>query len=81
MHPIFSLKNQFTSSNIWFVSLVLPIVCSLLLFNQIQVFSQNDKDQQNPFRAIADYNVVAVGDWYCNEETEKTINNILVCGT
>ena len=78
MHPIFSLKNQFTSSsNIWFVSLVLPVVCSLLLFNHIQVFSQNDKDQQNPFRAIADYNVVAVGDWYCNEETEKTINNIL----
>lgn len=23
------------------------------------------------------YNFIAVGDWYCNEETKKTINNIL----
>ena len=71
-------KNQFASSNIWFITLVLPL-CSLLLFNHIQAFSQNyhGEDQQNPFLAIADYNVVAVGDWYCNEETKKTINNIL----
>jgi hypothetical protein len=27
--------------------------------------------------SIFDYNFVAVGDWYCNEETKKTINNIL----
>ena len=27
--------------------------------------------------SITDYNFVAVGDWYCNEETKKTINNIL----
>jgi hypothetical protein len=51
------------------------------LFNQIQAFSQNNNtdgdDQQNPFLTIDDYNVVAVGDWYCNEETKKTINNIL----
>src|ERR687897_2104992 len=26
---------------------------------------------------ITDYNFVAAGDWYCNEETKKTINNIL----
>ncbi|MGI0051606.1 MAG: metallophosphoesterase, partial [Nitrososphaeraceae archaeon] len=23
------------------------------------------------------YNFIAVGDWYCNDETKKTINNIL----
>jgi hypothetical protein len=67
-------KNQFNCSYIWFVTLVLP-VCSLLLFNQIQAFSQNnntdDDDQHNPFLTIDDYNVVAVGDWYCNEETKK----------
>ena len=80
MYRIFSKKNQFNSSNIWFVSMVLP-VCSLLLFNYIQAFSQNDQgedQQKNPFLAPnADYNVVAAGDWYCNEETKKTINNIL----
>ena len=27
--------------------------------------------------SITDHNFVAVGDWYCNEETKKTINNIL----
>src|SRR5918993_184163 len=26
---------------------------------------------------ITDYNFVAAGDWYCNEETKRTINNIL----
>jgi Calcineurin-like phosphoesterase len=79
MYRIFPSKtNQFNSSTIWFVTLVLSI-CSLLLFNHIQAFSQNyhGQDQENPFLAIADYNVVAVGDWYCNEETKKTINNIL----
>src|SRR5688572_12022450 len=23
------------------------------------------------------YNIIAAGDWYCNEETEKTIQNVL----
>ena len=79
MYEIFPpKKNQFNSSNIWFITLILP-VSSLLLFNHIQAFSQNydGEDPQNPFSAIGDYNVVAVGDWYCNEETKKTINNIL----
>jgi Calcineurin-like phosphoesterase len=79
MYQIFPpKKNPFNSSTIGLITLVLP-VCSILLFNHIQAFSQNyhGEDQQNPFLAIADYNVVAVGDWYCNEETKKTINNIL----
>jgi hypothetical protein len=79
MYQIFPpKKNLFNSSNIWFITLGLPI-CSLLLFNHIQAFCQNnhEEDQQNSFLAIPDYNVVAVGDWYCNEETKKTINNIL----
>ena len=70
-------KNQFTSSNIWFLTLVLP-VCSLLLFNQIQAFSQNNQeDQQNPFLANADSNVVAVGDFSCNEDAKNTVINII----
>ena len=80
MYQMFFLKNHFISSNnLWLVILILPVY-SLLLFNYIQAFSQNNNDkeqEQNPFLAIADYNVVAVGDWYCNEETKKTINNIL----
>ena len=27
--------------------------------------------------ASTDYNFIAAGDWYCNEETKKTINNII----
>lgn len=81
MYPMYSTKNQFTFSNIWFVTLVLPVVCSLLLFNQIQVFGQNnntdDDDQQNPFLTIDDYNVVAVGDFSCNEDAKNTVMNIL----
>jgi hypothetical protein len=79
MYQIFPhKKNLFNSSNIGFITLILPL-SSLLLFNHIQAFSQNyhGEDPQNPFSAIGDYNVVAVGDWYCNEETKKTINNIL----
>ena len=31
----------------------------------------------NATLALTDDNFVAAGDWYCNEETKKTINNIL----
>src|SRR5687767_4823853 len=24
-----------------------------------------------------EYNIIAAGDWYCNEETERTIQNVL----
>jgi hypothetical protein len=27
--------------------------------------------------APTDYNFITAGEWYCNEETKKTINNIL----
>ena len=76
MYPISYTKKQFTS-NIWFVMLYLP-VCSLLLFNQIQAFSQDDQgDQQNSFLANTDYNIVAVGDFSCNEDAKNTVLNII----
>lgn len=31
----------------------------------------------NATLALTDYNFIAAGDWYCNDETKKTINNIL----
>jgi predicted MPP superfamily phosphohydrolase len=77
MYPIAYTKNQFPSSNIWFILFVLP-VCSLLLFNQLDAFSQNNlEDLQNPFHAIADYNFVAVGDFSCNEDAITTVKNII----
>lgn len=77
MYPESYTKNQFTSSNIWFLAFILP-VCSLLLFNQIQAFSQNNQeDQQNPFLANTEYNFVAVGDFSCNEDAKNTVMNIL----
>ncbi len=33
--------------------------------------------QKSTDNSTIEYNFVAVGDWYCNEETKKTINNIL----
>jgi hypothetical protein len=48
---------------------------SFLLNNQIDVFGENGT--QNDTLALPDHNIVVAGDWYCNEETQKTINNIL----
>lgn len=58
--------------------------------NQNNLIKTFDKDEQNNDNSyynnilidksednITDYNFVAAGDWYCNEETKKTINNIL----
>ncbi|MGZ5491789.1 MAG: metallophosphoesterase, partial [Nitrososphaeraceae archaeon] len=36
-----------------------------------------DANKQNSTLALTGYNFIAVGDWYCNKETKKTINNIL----
>jgi hypothetical protein len=48
---------------------------SFLLFDQIYVFGENGV--QNLTLSLNDSNIVVAGDWYCNEETQKTINNIL----
>ncbi len=73
MYPKSSTKIQFTFSNIWFLTIVL-LVCSLLLFNQIQAFSQNNQeDQKNPFLENTDFNVVAAGDFSCNEDAKNTV--------
>ena len=37
----------------------------------------SDDDVTAATEKPTDYNFVAAGDWYCNEETKKTINNIL----
>ena len=58
--------------------MLIPLI-SLLYINYIPIFAEDKQQQQKQNATIAstDYNFVAVGDWYCNEETKETINNIL----
>src|SRR5215216_2827607 len=58
--------------------MLIPVV-TLLFINYISIFSEDKQQQQQQNTTIAstDYNFIAAGDWYCNEETKKTINNIL----
>jgi Calcineurin-like phosphoesterase len=65
--------NKHYISNIYTV--ILGPFCSLLLLNQIPIFS--DYSQQNNYVNSPEYNFIAVGDWYCNEETKRTIQNII----
>jgi hypothetical protein len=59
-------------------NMLIPVFFIFFLVNNIQAFGEdNFIQQQNATLAITDYNFVAAGDWYCNEETKKTINNIL----
>jgi hypothetical protein len=67
------LQNKNYFSNIYTVILI-PF-CSLLLLNQIPIFS--NYSQQNNYITFPEYNFIAVGDWDCNEETKRTIQNII----
>ena len=56
------------------------ISLSLLFYiNYLPIFAEDkhQQDQQNATLASTNYNFIATGDWYCNEETKKTIDNIL----
>ncbi len=58
--------------------MLIPVFFIFFLVNNIQAFGEdNNIQQQNATLALTDYNFIATGDWYCNEETKKTINNIL----
>jgi hypothetical protein len=58
---------------------------TFLLVDNTMIFAETDENtqqqqqnkQQNTTLALTDYNFIATGDWYCNEETKKTIKNIL----
>ena len=70
----FKNKIKFTLLHICFVTFFLSLY-PFLLYNQIDTFGENDI--QNLILPLNDSNIVVSGDWYCNEETQKTINNIL----
>ena len=71
-------KNKLNFSAISFGILFL-FAYPYLLLNQNEVFGENDTQQHVSIPALddEDYNIVVAGDWYCNEETQKTINNII----
>ena len=69
----FKNKIKFTLLHICFVTFL--SLYPFLLSNQIDTFGENDI--QNLILPLNDSNIVVAGDWYCNEETQKTINNIL----
>ena len=49
------------------------------LVNNTPAFGENGDNSmlQDAKLALTDYNFIATGDWSCNEETKKTIKNIL----
>ena len=67
-----------------FITLI-TLCFTFLLVDNTMIFAETDKNtqqqqqhqQQNATLALTDYNFIATGDWYCNEETQKTITNIL----
>ncbi len=67
------LKFKLNLRPIYFVTLFVGYY--FLFFNQTNVLAENG--QQNPFSAIADYNIVAVGDFSCNEDAKKTVLNMI----
>ncbi|MGD1837006.1 MAG: hypothetical protein ACPKPY_02975, partial [Nitrososphaeraceae archaeon] len=87
-----NITNQILISVVWLMSLfsILYIVDNLSIFN-IQVLNafglKNDfvydnntenieTKKQDATLAFGTHNFIAVGDYYCNKETEKTIQKI-----
>jgi predicted MPP superfamily phosphohydrolase len=46
-------------------------------FEQIKNATESAIVSDNATESPTDYNFIAAGDWYCNEETKRTINNII----
>ena len=55
-----------------------PVFFSFFQLTILRFFGGDDDiQQQNATLALTDSSFRATGDWYCNEETQNTINNIL----
>jgi len=65
-----------SSSKVFLVMLIHIIL--LFYINYLPIFAEDKHlQEQNATLASTNYNFIATGDWYCNEETKKTIDNIL----
>ncbi|HKO39624.1 MAG TPA: hypothetical protein VJU85_00055 [Nitrososphaeraceae archaeon] len=52
--------------------MLIPLFFIFFFANNMQAFGEdNEVQQQNATLALTDYNFIATGDWYCNEETKK----------
>ncbi|HEY6589006.1 MAG TPA: hypothetical protein VIY98_11995, partial [Nitrososphaeraceae archaeon] len=70
-----AINNTFKCSNHITKISILSIFVLFFLFN-ISILSVFGQRQDSPL-ANKDINIVAVGDFYCNDETEDTIENII----
>jgi hypothetical protein len=72
-----------TNNNQYFITISFIMLTSVFftnfLVNNTPAFGENGNNSmlQDAKLALTDYNFIATGDWYCNEETKKTIKNIL----
>ena len=60
-------------------SFTVILLDSSLIFGEMDKNTQEQQQhqQQNATLAKTDYNFIATGDWYCNEETKTTIQNVI----
>ena len=71
------------NNNQYFITISFIMLTSVFfttfLVNNTPAFGENGDNsmQQDAKLALTDYNFIVTGDWYCNEETKKTIKNIL----
>ncbi|HYJ00844.1 MAG TPA: metallophosphoesterase [Nitrososphaeraceae archaeon] len=71
------------NNNQYFITISFIMLTSVFfttfLVNNTPAFGENGDNSmlQDAKLALTDYNFIATGDWYCNEETKKTIKNIL----
>ena len=70
-------NNQYFIT-IGFIMLI-SVFFTTFLVNNTPAFGEegNNSMRQDAKLALTDYNFIATGDWYCNDETKKTIKNIL----
>jgi Calcineurin-like phosphoesterase len=72
-----------TNNNQYFITISFIMLTSVFftnfLVNNTPAFGENGNNRmlQDAKLALTDYNFIATGDWYCNDETKKTIKNIL----
>src|SRR6185436_10739800 len=71
------------NNNQYFITIGFIVLISVFfttfLVNNTPAFGEegNNSMRQDAKLALTDYNFIATGNWYCNDETKKTIKNIL----
>ena len=56
--------------------ILVTVFFTFISVDNTMIFAETDENtqqhqQQNATLALTDYNFIATGDWYCNEETKK----------